>query len=131
MAQIKCHICFGDNCELAAKSCMELLHSLQALKCDIDTHRAALLYANEFLQKNKESSQNADHVQMCFQNQTLLFNKKIEMHQRMEHIKHYKEGLDCEIEGNVRHSCYIGDILKIFESRPTHECPSNGSIASP
>jgi hypothetical protein len=131
MAEFPCFICDGHNCKLAAESGMQLVFSLQSLKDQIDAHRAAVQYANDLRQKNKGSPADADNIQMCFQNQTLLFNKQIEMQQRIEHIKHYKEGLDCEIEGKVRHSSYIGDILKIFEPRPTHECPSNGSVASP
>jgi hypothetical protein len=131
MAEIPCFICGGQNCELAAKSCMELVHSLESLKDQIDTHRVVLQYANELLQQNKGSPNNSDHVKMCFQNQTLLFTKRIEMQQRIEHIKHYKEGVDIQIESLTSHSSFIGGILETFEPRPTHVCPTNGSTASP
>ena len=131
MAEFPCYICGGHNCELAAKSCMELVHSLDSLKDQIDTHRAAVQYANELLQQNKGSPNNSEHVEMCFQNQTLLFTKRIEMQQRLEHIRHYKVAVDCQIEGLVMHSSFIGRVLEIFEPRPTHVCPTNGSLASP
>ena len=131
IAKFPCPICDGHNCKLAAESVMKLVFSLQSLKDQIDAHRAAVQYANDLRQKNKGSPADADNIQMCFQNQTLLFNKQIEMQQRIEHIKHYKEGVDIQIESLTSHSSFIGGILETFESRPTHECPSNGSVASP
>ena len=131
MAEIPCFICGGQNCELATKSCMELVHSLQSLKDQIDAHRAMVQYANELHQQNKGRPTDAENIQMCFQNQTLLFNKQIEMQQRLEHIRHYKVATDFQIEGLVKHSSFIGRVLEIFEPRPTHVCPTNGSLASP
>ena len=131
MAEFPCPICDGHNCKLAAESIMKLVFSLQSLKDQIDTHRAAVQYANESLQQNKGSPADAKNIEMCFQNQTLLFNKKIEMQQRIEHIKHYKEGVEIQIESLTSHSSFIGGILETFEPRPTHVCPTNGSTASP
>ena len=131
MAEFPCFICDGHNCKLAAESGMQLVYSLQSLKDQIDAHRAMVQYANDLHQQNKGRPTDAENIQMCFQNQTLLFNKQIEMLQRIEHIKHYKEGVDIKIESLVSHSSFIGRILETFEPRPTHECPSNGSVASP
>ena len=131
MAEFPCPICNGHNCTLAAQSVMKLVFSLQSLKDQIDAHRAAVQYADELLQKNKGSPADAKNIEMRFKNQTLLLNTQIEMQQRIEHIKHAKEGVDIQIESLTSHSSFIGEIIETFESRPTHVCPTNGSAASP